>query len=200
MPSQIGGRCRFSAAANVQSSISAPRIAAKPPICRNASVRTSMQPPAAAAVAFVASLLQANGYSSLKKNTNAGDSSRSQNVSQWSSAISETSVASRSRSCASNAGTRPRRELDVGVEQQHVRPVDDGQALLERPQLAGPAVGQRPALDDAQRETRPRRARGGAARVVARLIVDDDDVEPAALAAERRDRAADQLPPRRAPG
>jgi len=45
---------------------------------------------------------------------------------------------------------------------------------------------------DAQREPRRHRARGGAARVVARLIVDDDRLEPAALEAERRERAADR--------
>ena len=60
MPSHIGERCRFNAAANVQSSINAPRIAAKPPIRRNASVRTSMQPPPRRR-RLPASLLHANG-------------------------------------------------------------------------------------------------------------------------------------------
>jgi hypothetical protein len=73
-----------------------------------------------------------------------------------------------------------------------VRSVDEAKTLLERPELAGPTIGQRPPFDDAQRKLGSRRASGSLARVVARLIVDDDDFEPTSLRAKRRDRAPDQ--------
>ena len=61
---------------------------------------------AAAAVFFAGSLLKANGYSSLKKNTNAGLNNRSQNVVHWSSAINDTSVRSRAGSLSAAPALR----------------------------------------------------------------------------------------------
>ena len=55
------GPCAFNILASAQSSINAPRIDAIPRAARKASRRTSMQPPAAAAVERRGSPAQANG-------------------------------------------------------------------------------------------------------------------------------------------
>ena len=65
----------------------------------------NMQPPAAAAVRRRGSLLHANGYSSLKKKTNAGVSRRSQKVVQLSSAMIETRLVPRLRASLNSVGT-----------------------------------------------------------------------------------------------
>ena len=65
-PSQIGPTV-LSLAPNEQSSINAPRMLAMPPTLASASARTSMQPPAAAAVDELARATHANGYSIWKK-------------------------------------------------------------------------------------------------------------------------------------
>jgi len=82
----------------------APLIGASPPDRSRASRRTSMQPPAAAAVRDRGEFTRPNGYSWAKKYTNAGTTTRSHRVAVRSSAICET----RSRSSASAARTRAR--------------------------------------------------------------------------------------------
>ena len=82
----------------------APLIGASPPERSRASRRTSMQPPAAAAVRDRGEFTRPNGYSWAKKYTNAGTTTRSHRVAVRSSAICET----RSRSSASAARTRAR--------------------------------------------------------------------------------------------
>jgi hypothetical protein len=82
----------------------APLIGASPPDRSRASRRTSMQPPAAAAVRERGEFTRLNGYSWAKKYTNAGTTARSHPVAVRSSAIWET----RSRSSSSAARTRAR--------------------------------------------------------------------------------------------
>ena len=82
----------------------APLIPARPPDRSSASRRTSMQPPAAAAVRDRGEFTRANGYSWAKKYTNAGTTTRSHLVAVRSRAICET----RSRSSVSAALTRAR--------------------------------------------------------------------------------------------
>jgi hypothetical protein len=82
----------------------APLIGASPPDRSRASRRTSMQPPAAAAVRDRGEFTRRNGYSWAKKYTNAGTTTRSHPVAVRSSAICET----RSRSSSSAARTRAR--------------------------------------------------------------------------------------------
>jgi hypothetical protein len=82
----------------------APLIGASPPDRSRASRRTSMQPPAAAAVRDRGEFTRPNGYSWAKKYTNAGTTTRSHPVAVRSSAICET----RSRSFPSAARTRAR--------------------------------------------------------------------------------------------
>ena len=82
----------------------APRIGASPPDRSRVSRRTSMQPPAAAAVRDRGEFTRANGYSWAKKYTNAGTMTRSHPVAVRSRAICET----RSRSSSSAATTRDR--------------------------------------------------------------------------------------------
>jgi len=86
------------------SSMRAPLIGASPPDRARAARRTSMQPPAAAAVRDRGELTRPNGYSWAKKYTNAGTMTRSHPVAVRSSAIWET----RSRSSCSAARTRAR--------------------------------------------------------------------------------------------
>src|SRR5512143_1773523 len=62
-------------AARAQSSISRSRIATIPPAASSVPLRTSMQPPAAAASGRLESLTRKNGYSFWKKKTNGGASS-----------------------------------------------------------------------------------------------------------------------------
>ena len=68
---------RLIAVANATSSINAPRTAATPPIRTNARRRSSIVPPAAAAVARSGSFTHMNGYSNWKKYTKAGTNARS---------------------------------------------------------------------------------------------------------------------------
>ena len=68
----------------------APPMGPKPPAASRTAPRTSMHPPAAAAVRPPGRLTRRNGYSWAKKYTNAGTSMRSQKVSARSSAICET--------------------------------------------------------------------------------------------------------------
>ena len=75
-----------------------------PPAAARASRRTSMQPPAAAAVRPRGRFTQRNGYSWAKKYTNAGMIAFSHPVSVRSSTIWET----RTRSSSSAAATRVR--------------------------------------------------------------------------------------------
>jgi hypothetical protein len=82
----------------------APLIGASPPDRSRASRRTSMQPPAAAAVRDRGEFTRPNGYSWAKKYTNAGTTTRSHPVAVRSSAICET----RSRSSPSAPRTRAR--------------------------------------------------------------------------------------------
>ncbi len=82
----------------------APLIGARPPDFTSAPRRTSMQPPAAAAVREPGTFTRRNGYSWAKKYTKAGTTTRSHSVAVRSSAICET----RSRSSASAAATRLR--------------------------------------------------------------------------------------------
>jgi hypothetical protein len=82
----------------------APLIGASPPDRSRASRRTSMQPPAAAAVRDPGTFTLRNGYSWAKKYTNAGTTTRSHRVAVRSSAICET----RSLSSCSAAQTRSR--------------------------------------------------------------------------------------------
>src|SRR5215510_1108271 len=93
-PSQIGPLA-LNLRASAQSSISESRIASMPPMLRKVSAHTSMQPPAAAAVARPSRLTQENGYSIWKKKMNAGTRKRSDALSQRSLTIKEVSKASR---------------------------------------------------------------------------------------------------------
>jgi len=86
----------------------APLIGTSPPDRCKASRRTSMQPPAAAAVRDRGEFTRPNGYSWAKKYTNAGTTTRSHSVAVRSSAICET----RSRSSPSAARTRARSAPD----------------------------------------------------------------------------------------
>ena len=74
------------------------------PACRKTSARTSMHPPAAAAVAPPGLLTQGNGYSIWKKKMKAGIRQRSAKLSQRSLTMSEVSA---SRSLSARA-TRAR--------------------------------------------------------------------------------------------
>src|SRR5580698_5459068 len=96
-----------------------PRMAATPPIRSSAAGRTSMQPPAAAAVRRFGSATQRGGNSLKKKNTKAAIFG------------------------AGHEGNQiVGRVYDVGVGKQQivgVAPPGDRDALVHRPQLAGPA-------------------------------------------------------------
>ena len=92
-PSQIGPWL-FKRRASAQSSMISPLIASIPPEDTRALRRTSMHPPAPAAVFLRSSLTHENGNSMAKKNTKAGMRNRSAGLSQDSFAISETSARS----------------------------------------------------------------------------------------------------------
>src|SRR5689334_14277424 len=101
-PSQIGP-CFLRRRASAQSSMISAWIASIEPAAANAVRRTSMHPPAAAAVLVERRLTQENGNSMAKKNTNAGIRNFSAALSQDSFAISDTRakfpVSAREASC-----------------------------------------------------------------------------------------------------
>ncbi len=91
-PSQQRPPARFSSLPSATSSIRASRIGARPPAAASALARTSMQPPAAAAVRDRGWLTRGNGYSCAKKYTKAGTRSFSGPLPVRSSAICDTSA------------------------------------------------------------------------------------------------------------
>src|SRR5579883_623369 len=130
-PSQIGPFA-LSFRASAQSSIRASRMAAMPPMSRKVSARTSIHPPAAAAILRSARLTQENGYSIWKKKMNAG---------------------MRKHGAAgdriSNEPPQHLRRIDnIGIRQKKIvdrviKGVGRCNPLAQRPELAGPSAGQR---------------------------------------------------------
>ena len=170
---------------------SAPRA---PPRCRRCGpargARIRIVPPAAAAVRLRWLFTQANGYSSWKKNTKAGTSARSAQLTQDSRTISET------RSKSPRSRLRDQRRdmggvvLDIGVrEQDQLGVARRRDALRHRPELAAPSLGTRRALDHGQPivgET----ARDGASAVAAAVVHQDDPQRGVILRQQRGERAS----------
>src|SRR5215468_1814742 len=100
-PSQIGPLA-LNLRASAQSSISASRTASIPPTSRRALARSSIHPPAAAAVAQSLRLTQENGYNIWKKKMNAGMRKRSDLLLQRSLTIKDASEASRETAWATS--------------------------------------------------------------------------------------------------
>ena len=82
-PSHIRPPARLTAAARAQSSMRLARIESMPPMDRRKASRSSMQPPAAPAVALRGSSIQAGGYSLKKKKTKAGTRAFSAKLANW---------------------------------------------------------------------------------------------------------------------
>src|ERR1700730_7458857 len=100
-PSQIGPLA-LNLRASAQSSISESRMASMPPMSRKISARTSMHPPAAAAVARSPRLTHENGYNIWKKKMNAGMRKRSDLLSQRSLTMKDASKTSREAAWATS--------------------------------------------------------------------------------------------------
>ena len=168
-----------------------------PPAACNALRCTSMQPPAAAAVAFPGRLTHANGYSIRKKKMKAGISARSAKLSQCSFAISDVEHQSVPARARDERGQRFRRIADVRVGEQHVvgrlrQRRDMLRPAVHCPQLAGPRCRKlgRGQVPSGARAMPAVAAAGGRGRRCRRaVVVDHDDIERAriVLPQQRRD-------------
>ena len=145
-PSQIGPWL-FKRLASAQSSMISPLIASIPPEDTRALRRTSMHPPAAAAVFLRPLLTRENGNSMAKKNTKAGMRNRSAGLSQDSFAIRETSArlwaSARRTSCERLSGEC---SMSASVSQKNsealpsaaAMPWDNAHSLPVQPAVRGP--------------------------------------------------------------
>ena len=121
----------------------------------------------------------------------AGSNSLSQPPRILSAAMTETSAAPLSSFLASRCPDHPGPERDVGIEQEGERGLDPAPPLLQSPELAGPALGQRRAGVHVEGERRGRRLPRGLRRAVAGAVVDQDHAQAPPLVAQRRERLAD---------
>ena len=121
----------------------------------------------------------------------AGSRSLSQPPRILSAAMTETSAAPLSLLPGEQRPDRTRPERDVGIEQEDERGLDPTPPLLQRPELAGPALGQRRPGVDVEGERRGRCPSCNLRRVVTGTVVDQDRAQAPPLTAERRERVAD---------